>query len=190
MIYSSVIRKDIVKAHNSSPYLVKSDMIKLEFTKAEVKCADEAQMLIKKLGYPPVSCVVKLLQHGGISGININSADVYRSEKIYGESVFGLKGRMSHRKPNKTGNIEYFQSLVDRNQNLKIDIMKLNTHLFVVTVMKPLDLTFTTRIPNLMTRNIKLGLKRLLHLIESRGFNVRSITTDGGFASLKEWTHS
>ena len=74
--------------------------------------------------------MVKLLQHGGISGINVNSNDVYRAEKIYGESVYGLKGRMSHRKPNTTTNLEHFQSLVDKNQHLKIDVMKLNTYFY------------------------------------------------------------
>jgi hypothetical protein len=37
----------------------------------------------------------------------------YRSQRIYGESVYGLKGRMSHRKPNTVFNVKHFQSLVD-----------------------------------------------------------------------------
>jgi hypothetical protein len=31
---------------------------------------------------------------------------------------------MSHRRPNTTTNVEHFQSLVDKNQHLKLDVMK------------------------------------------------------------------
>jgi hypothetical protein len=79
------VRRDIIKLNQSQSYLVKSDVTKLKYTASETKRADEAQLLMKKLGYPPVAAVVKLLQHGGISGINVNSNDVYRAEKIYGE---------------------------------------------------------------------------------------------------------
>jgi N-acetylglucosamine kinase-like BadF-type ATPase len=68
--------------------------------------------------------------------------------------------------------------------------MKLNTHIFITTVMKPLDITITTKIPNLLKNNVKEGIKRVLQLIRTRGFNVISMTTDGEFACLKEWTHS
>jgi hypothetical protein len=64
------VRRDIIK-------LVKSDVTKLKYTASETKRADEAQLLLKKLGYTPAAALVNLLQHGGISGININSNDVY-----------------------------------------------------------------------------------------------------------------
>jgi hypothetical protein len=56
--------------------------------------------------------------------------------------------------------------------------------------MKPLDITFTTKIPNLLKKNVKEGIKGVLQLIRTRGFNVISMTTDGEFACSKEWTHS
>jgi hypothetical protein len=60
--------------------------------------------------------------------------------------------------------------------------MKLNTHIFITAVMKLLDITFTTKIPNLLKKNVKEGIKRVLQLIRTRGFNVISMTTDGEFA--------
>jgi hypothetical protein len=51
-------------------------------------------------------------------------------------------------------------------------------------------MTVITKIPNLVRRNVKQGIKSQLDLIKSKGFVVKSITTDGGFACLKEWTHS
>jgi hypothetical protein len=56
------VRRDIIKLNQSQSYLVKSA--------SETK-PDEAQLLMKKLGYPPAAAMVKLLQHGGISGISI-----------------------------------------------------------------------------------------------------------------------
>jgi DNA polymerase elongation subunit (family B) len=41
-----------------------------------------------------------------------------------------------------------------------------------------------------LKKNVKEGIKRVLQLIRTRGFNVISMTTDGEFACLKEWTHS
>jgi hypothetical protein len=60
----------------------------------------------------------------------------------------------------------------------------------VITVLKLLDMTVITKIPNLVRRNVKQGIKSQLDSIKSKGFVVKSKTTDGGFACLKEWTNS
>jgi hypothetical protein len=67
----------------------------------------------------------------------------------------GHKNRME-----RATNVGHSQSLVDKNQHLKIDVMKLNTHIFITSVMKPLDITFTTKIPNLWKKNVKEGIKK------------------------------
>jgi hypothetical protein len=52
------------------------DMRKQRFTPREVKAAEEARDLQKKLGYPSTDALVKLLQSGGVVNAPCSSADV------------------------------------------------------------------------------------------------------------------
>jgi hypothetical protein len=101
------VGRDFIKLNQSQSYLVKSDVTKLKYTAIRFVSTDEAQLYQGETRIPPAAA----------SGVQTfatwRNFCVCRAEKIYGESEYGLKGRMSHRKPNTTTNVEHFQSLVD-----------------------------------------------------------------------------
>jgi hypothetical protein len=50
----------------------------------DVKKAEDARVLMKRLGFPANSPLVKLLQSGSVLNAPCNSSDVYRAERIDG----------------------------------------------------------------------------------------------------------
>jgi hypothetical protein len=99
--------------------------------------------------------MVKLLQHGAITNAPCNSAEVYRADRIYGPEVHSLKGKTHRSKVHIPKDLEIFEPTFQREQELSIDVMTVDQNHSLATVVRPLDLTLTTFIKSLKTKDVK-----------------------------------
>jgi hypothetical protein len=109
-----------------------------------VKKAEEARTLMKRLGFPSNASLVNLLQSGGINNTPCCSSDVDRAERIFGPDIPSLKGKSSHSQVKIPKNLEFFSPPLQAEQELFMDIMSIDDVKFLITVLRPLDLTLTT----------------------------------------------
>jgi hypothetical protein len=65
-----------------------------------------------------------------------------------------------------------------------------NSHSFLISVIRPLDLTITTRVKSLSSSDVREALKNQFKLLQTRGFKITAVHTDGGFSSLTDYLAS
>ena len=72
---------------------------KSDFTAREVKKADVARALYRRIGFPGYKRYINAVRNGCIMNCPINIDDIKRSIHIYGPDVAGIKGKTTRRKP-------------------------------------------------------------------------------------------
>jgi hypothetical protein len=145
----------------------------------------EAEMLIKKLGYPSDRAVVKALQNGSIHNSPVSSSDIYSMRGAHGPSVPVLKGKSTRRKL-QLPTTENFQPIVSKSQELSIDMMHCNGTSYLISVARLIDLTLSSKTLSLKAKEIKKVLKNQVNLMHAKNFEVTIIHSDGGLRPLND----
>jgi hypothetical protein len=104
---------------------------------------------LQRIGFPSNSALVNLLQSGAINNSPCNSSDVDRAESIFGPDVSSLKGKTPHRQVHIPKNLENFEPHVEKEQEAYSDVMTVDENHFLVTVLRPHDLTLSTHVKSL-----------------------------------------
>ena len=183
-LYICNVDKDIVKSTEIASYLANSSY-QVNCTPREVKQAEVARVLIQRLGFPS-NQVVNLLQNGSILKAPVNSSDIYRAEKLFGPPIPSIKGKTVKQKTKLPKDLEFFEPRVERIQVMHSDIMFVNDQSFLISVLRPLDLTLTTKVKALKKRWLKKALESQWYLINSRDLKISHAYTDGGLACLND----
>jgi hypothetical protein len=147
---------------------------------------DEAELLIKKLGYPSDKSVVKALQSGSIHNSPCTSADIYSMRRTVGPTLPVLKGK-STKKRLKLPRCEEFQPLITKSQELYTDIMQCEGMCFLVSVSRPLDMTLSTKVDSTKSKDVKKAIKNQVDLLRTKNFEVSIVHSDGGLRSLHDF---
>jgi hypothetical protein len=143
------VTKDVVQ----HPQAFSTSVIinKFKYIDRDVRTAEDARVLMKRLGFPANSALV-LLQSGSFLIAPRYSSDVYRADKIFGPYISSLKGKSTHVTPIIPRNFGFFQPLFQAEQSLYMDVMTVNQNDFLICVVRPLDLTLTTVIKTLKSK--------------------------------------
>jgi len=92
------------------------------YTKREVRDAQRARELMRRLGYASMKDEAAMLKHGTIINCPVTPSDVYRAQRIYGSDVATLKGK-TEASPSTVVKIKYIPCPVDTRLSLHVDVM-------------------------------------------------------------------
>jgi len=155
---------------------------KLKYTKREVKRADEAMELRRRLSFPADET---LLKYQSIINIPITRKDIMRSIDIYGKDRNSIRGKRTKKK-SKPIYMESVYKPSDIQQHINIDIFFIEGEGYLISVLTPLDFVMITRIKNRTTEALRAAVYHHLATAESENYEITHILCDGekGFSAF------
>jgi hypothetical protein len=149
------------------------------YQRREVAQATKAKRLMRYLGYPSETDLIRLLSEGGILNCDVTANDVRLARKIFGPDIASLKGKQVaiHPQPHVSEESPH-RRLVRKQQTLHADVMSVDRVLFLASVSQPLGLVSTTHIANKTKRTLLNALRSQIEEYRKRGFDVTTIVTD------------
>jgi hypothetical protein len=148
------------------------------YTKEEVRRAKLAHEFIRNSGYPSPEEVVHLLIDGNVRWIpKLMVADVKRAYEIYGLHPEYVKGQLTKK---KVGRMPVDLALRSPNKDLRLsaDVMQIDGHMFLISVVAPLQLMLQSHIESESRTSLGMALQGQLGTLRSRGFIPRIVYTD------------
>ncbi len=115
---------------------------KLKYTKREVKRADEAMKLRRRLSFPADDTIPKMQT---IINIPTTRKDLVRSVDIYGKDRNSIRGKATKKKT-KTIYMESIYKPSEVSQHMNIDIFFIDGEGYLISVLTPLDYVMISRI--------------------------------------------
>jgi hypothetical protein len=111
------------------------------YTKREIEAAQQARELRRKLGYPSVADMSRMITTGGILNCPITVQDLQRAVNIYGQELAVLKGSTVRRAPEPVK----IELLEDKPKELTLltvamDLMFIAGLVFLLTISRRLNL--------------------------------------------------
>jgi len=145
--------------------------LKLQFTSAEIKRADDAMRLVRALGHMTEAEAAALVSSNNLINCKITAADIHRAFKIYGGDVSAIKGKTTRLVPNNSveaiGPIDQAKKL-----SMHSDVMHFCGSPFLISVVSPLELTLATPLTNEKIESLGAAIQSQLHVLSTKGFYV------------------
>ena len=169
----------------SNPKVIANNTVtnnKLKYTKRQVKKAEEAARVRRRLFFPSDEAIPRL---SSINNIPVTRQDIMRSIDIFGRDRSAIRGKLTDSKT-ETIPMEPAWKPVDQPQFLSVDLFFIDGDGYLIAVMSPLDYTAVVHIPNRKTAALRGALWRILGKIDQQHYEVTYILTDneGGIAAL------
>jgi hypothetical protein len=135
--YRNSIARSMMKPVHSTTMVVESvETIRRNFTKKELKQAEEARRLYVMMGRPSVHDFANMIKKGKILNNPVSMDDYKIAETIYGKDLGVIKGKTVRTKPNPVM-IDIDTAVKERyNIVLAVDIMQFTGLIFLVTVSR------------------------------------------------------
>ena len=155
---------------------------KLKYTKREVKRADEAMKLRRRLSFPADDTIPKMQT---IINIPTTRKDLVRSVDIYGKDRNSIRGKATKKKT-KTIYMESIYKPSEVPQHMNIDIFFIDGEGYLISVLTPLDYVMISRIKNRTSEALRAAVYHHLATAESEDYQVTHILCDGekGFTAF------
>ena len=158
------------------------------FTANECKRAAEARLFMGRIGSSNSLSAKRMIRN--IFKCAVTDRDIDIADMIYGpKAVSALMGESNKRKA-PAADIILRPKVHQQQQHIYIDLMFIQPLVFIVMVCKPLDMTFCQLLDNGTTNNeisstrrntakLEKAINAILATINSRGFEVVSMSCDG-----------
>jgi len=152
-------------------------------TKREIEDAQRARLMTKRLGYASDKDFALMISSGALVNSPITVQDIHRAEFLFGKEIPSLKGKSTARTPLPVKG-DFVPKMTQKTQILHTDVMHIQGACFLISVLEPLGLTFTTHLTGGPIDNtlIFAALKTHLDTAKSENFEVSTIRADGAKA--------
>jgi hypothetical protein len=124
----------------SNPKVIANNTVtnnKLKYTKRQVKKAEEAARVRRRLFFPSDEAIPRL---SSINNIPVTRQDIMRSIDIFGRDRSAIRGKLTDSKT-ETIPMEPVWKSTDQPQFLSVDLFFIDGDGYLITVMSPLDYT-------------------------------------------------
>ena len=161
------------------------------FTHKQLKAADAARELSRKLGRPSKKNFECIIATNLINNCPITLDDVRRAELIYGPDIATLKGHTTK----KPGSILPHLPVIPLPANiikyhlqvtLAVDVLYIQGYTFLHTYSKETRFRTITQIANRKIKTLSTELNKVIHIYHSRGFEIIDVHADIEFEPLRE----
>jgi hypothetical protein len=162
------------------------------FSRREVKAADQARDLYRKIGRPAEAEFVELLRRNAIRNCPVTPSDAQRALIIYGPDIAVLKGKStrSHAAPRAPTFIaEIIPASVlehHRNVTLCIDFFFVQGLPFLHTISRGIGFRTAHPVADRSKATIMQRLRVVIKLYQARGLTVRDVHGDHEFSCIRE----
>jgi hypothetical protein len=169
----------------SNPKVIANNTVeenKKKYTKREVRKAEEAARVRRRLFYPSDEAIPKL---SSINNIPVTRKDITRSIDIFGRDKNAIRGKLTDSKT-ETIPLEPAWKPTEQDQFLSVDLFFIDGDGYMIAVMSPLDYTSVVHIKNRKTAVLRGALWKILAKIDQQHYEVSYILTDneGGVTAL------
>jgi len=149
---------------------------KQRYTKREIKRAEEARRVQKRLGYPSDERIPHMTT---IQNIPVTRSDIVRAKQIWGPHRALLRGKMRLKKPPAVIIDDLDWKPTEIVQDMAIDVFFIDGDGYLLSVLSPLDYSISTHLKNRETDSIRSALNHQFALINEQDYTVRAIMCDG-----------
>jgi hypothetical protein len=162
------------------------------FTQRQLKAADAARDLSRKLGRPSTATLEHCITHGHILNCPVTVEDVRRADLIYGPDIAFLKGRRTER-PTEVGHIRNpilaplppHIALHHSRLTLCVDFFFVQRIPFLHCISRDIKFRHTVAVDNRSHATMLAFVTRTIAEYTHRGFAVQAIHADSEFACLE-----
>ena len=151
-----------------------------DYSRREVKAADEARKLSRILGYASPNEMQRMIRAGTLINNSVTTADLARAEQIYGKDIAALKGKTTRKPSMQAGESEKIVGLVRKDQNLYMDIMFVDGLPFFISKAQPLGLIQVTDLKGRRHSTVILkAFQEHYDNLNDKGYKIMNVYTDG-----------
>lgn len=149
--------------------------------------AVEAKDFVRRAGFPSQEEAVHLSKDGNFDSMPINVIDIRTGFHELGEHTASIRGKMTKRKVSWSQQAD--PDLIEENkmQIMITDVMEIDSILFLLSIFSPLDVTFSSNIPDTKEEAIVRAIQAQLDLLHNWQFDRNLIVCDpqSGLVALK-----
>ena len=164
---------------------------KTHFTPRQIKSANKALILYKRLGRPSQKDFTRYLDMNFIRNTDVTSADAKRAFYIYGQDTAVIQGKTKRTKPNPVPDLPLLpipDEIIKFHKNITLcmDIFFLNGIAFMHTISKNIGFRTVEPLTSQNYKSLLTSIFNVLNFYQARGFNIEHIRGDHQFDSLRE----
>lgn len=160
-----------------------------KFSAYDVSKAKLARALQRRIGRPSVRDFIHYVDSNMIPNCPITTQDIQNAETIWGPELGCLKGKTVWRQPDavRTRSYSIPASVMQQYQNitLSVDVMKVNTIPFLMTISRHIKFGSAGKLDSLENKTIIQHFCAVMAVYIARGFRVTFILANNQFESMR-----
>lgn len=144
----------------------------------DIKMAEEARNLVRRLGVPAKTDVIKLLNQNSKGGIGLEPRHFDIADDLWGRRVADIAGK-STEPDNQPAKLIAYQPLRGMQLTFHSDIFFVRTDAYLVTVVDPIGLVITNFLGSKSVQSVCASLTDQIMACRRENFSVSAIFFDG-----------
>jgi len=162
---------------NGHSYIATVEANRTLLTPKELKRVEAVKKLRQVLGIPSIFEMTSMVESGNLMDCEVTTTDINNYQKVYGEDVSYLKGRLTGGKPRSILNSQPVK-ITPTIQTFHTDVMINEGVYTLISVVKPMNAILTCELPDHKGNTLRKGITNHLEILISRGYQVETIYSD------------